>query len=674
MTTKISTVKLEQKTKFLSWFGIILLLIIALWLRMRYVWVNPFSYDEGHWLMFGVLVNKGHTAYTETFVGIPPLALLTIQLGDKLFHNTLGVRYPMMLVSLLGIAAIFLSFYPWEKSSNFFVGFLAAFFLAFDTEYFTGSGSIMAEVPAVSLAILSVVSAQQYAQNRKSFWLFLSGIAFALSLAFKIFIIFIPALIGLVIVFACLTDRNESWSQKVRQIIISGVVWLVGVLLPWAIFAVFYNFQAMFNEIFLFRLAFREVSSGASPFLQNVAGIGRMLINRSPLLVCAGLGVIVGWKKYRYMIWLWLAWFLLALFPLVWQSPLRVRYSVMLVPPLAALGAIAIVEVGKWVMRWLKQKQISHLAMQSILVMSSLVIMTGYLISPVQSAYLPASRDLYPDLNLDAVQYVWQNTTADDCIVTDDQRFAFAVDRLVPPALSETAVGRLATGWLTADDIVEQIVLHNCPVVVYADWRFSKYLPDLHQKLEGLYFLRIPFEQGVVVYVGQKNSTRQPDMPLQVQIGSSIELQGFDSLPTPWRGGQKVRLATYWTTLKQPETGYKIFLQLRNSGGEPVANFDHFPFPVPSGAYQPVPHIENPAIYPPEKIALYPQQGMLPTYAWPVNSTIREVVTLLLPFRLPPDTYNIYLGLYDPDTLQRLPVGRNGENNEILLTSVKVIE
>lgn len=656
--------------KVWPWLGIGLLLLIALWLRGRYVWVNPLSYDEGHWLMFGVLTNKGYTAYAETFVGIPPLALLAIQLGDKLFHNTLGVRYPMMSVSLLGIAGIFFSFRPWKNRSHFLIGFLAAFFLAFDTDYFMGSGSIMAEVPAVSLAIISFVLAQQYSISRKWFWLLLSGMAFGLSIAYKIFMVFIPALIGLIIVLTLLTDRQESWLKIIWQIIMNGAIWLVGALLPWTIFVVMYNPQAMFKEILLFRLAFREVSAGESVLFQNIATLNRMLTDRIPLLLGGGVGILMGWKKYRIFIWTWVAWFALTLFPLVWQSPLRLRYSVMLVPPLAALSAIAVVEVGLWLMCRLQQKNISHLVPQTVLAMGLLGIMVGYLVTPVQSAYMPASNDMYPDLNLDAVQYVWQNTTPDDCVVTDDQRFAFATDRLVPPALSETAIGRLAIGWLTADDIAQQIVLHDCPAVVFADWRFSKYLPDLHQRLEELYFLRIPFDQDMVVFTANRVVTRQPSIPAQVQFGDAIVLEGLDLAPREWIPGQEVRLATYWTAIKQPEQAYKIFLQIRNSDDEVILTIDHFPFPVPDGNYQPVPSIDNYQSYSAEDIAAYPTKGMLPTNAWPINNTIREVIAITLPPTLLADTYNVYIGLYDPDTLVRLPL--NGKDDEYLLISAEV--
>ncbi len=672
MTIKSTSANTGYVKKTLPWAGIALVLIVALWLRGRYLWVEPLSYDEGHWLMFGVLVNNGHAAYTETFVGIPPLALLTIQLGDKLFSDALAVRYPMMLVSLLGIAAIFLSFRPWQNFLALLGGILAALFLSFDTDYIKGSGSIMAEVPAVSLAIISFVLAQQYAIDRKRFWLVLSGITFALSLAFKIFMIFVPALVGPIIIFAASTGEDRSGAKIARRLVISGGIWFLSALLPWAVFAIIYNPLAMFKDIFLFRLAFREISSEEAALTKNIVRVSNMLINRIPLLLGATLGAVIGWRKHRIIGWSWAAWFILALFPLAWQSPLRERYAVMLLPPLAALSAIAIVEGGARLSQWLEQKRMPHPLSRFILIIALFGIIAWSLTGAIQSAYLPPSQDTYPDLNLDAVQYVWQNTTQDDCIVTDDQRFAFAANRLVPPALSETAIGRLATGWLTADDIVEQIVLYDCPMIVYADWRFAKYLPDLHKKLQALYFVRIPFDEDVTVYAVRKNTMHQPDILLDVQIGPSIMLQGVDISPTPWRGGQKVRLATYWTAIRPPAAAYKIFLQLLNDKAEPVVNFDHFPFPAPSGDYQIIPHIDDLQNYSAEDIATYPQKGMLPVNAWPVNHTIREVIIMDLPAELPPGTYELYTGLYDPDTLTRLLLN-NGHSN-FLLTRIEVVK
>jgi hypothetical protein len=61
------------KTLF-SWGALLLILIISLWLRSIALWVEGFEYDEGVNLMFARLVEDGYAAYSETFMGMAPLA------------------------------------------------------------------------------------------------------------------------------------------------------------------------------------------------------------------------------------------------------------------------------------------------------------------------------------------------------------------------------------------------------------------------------------------------------------------------------------------------------------------------------------------------------------------------------------------------------------------------
>src|SRR5262245_17882148 len=97
----------SDKEAFIIFLSIVYLGVISLIPRLFYAHTIPLDYDEGHWLMFGALAALGHTPYTEIFVGIPPLALLSIQLGATLFGDALTARYPMMLYGLIGVLTIF---------------------------------------------------------------------------------------------------------------------------------------------------------------------------------------------------------------------------------------------------------------------------------------------------------------------------------------------------------------------------------------------------------------------------------------------------------------------------------------------------------------------------------------------------------------------------------------
>src|SRR3712207_3099304 len=103
---KITRIK-SNEPKLVTFLILAYLFVVVLSPQLFYTHTVPLEYDEGVGVMFGTLAALGHTPYTETFVGIPPLALLTIQLGVILFGDSLTVRYPMILYSLMGIITLF---------------------------------------------------------------------------------------------------------------------------------------------------------------------------------------------------------------------------------------------------------------------------------------------------------------------------------------------------------------------------------------------------------------------------------------------------------------------------------------------------------------------------------------------------------------------------------------
>jgi len=65
----------------------------------------------------------------------------------------------------------------------------------------------------------------------------------------------------------------------------------------------------------------------------------------------------------------------------------------------------------------------------------------------------------------------------------------------------------------------------------------------------------------------------------------------------------------------------------------------------------------------------------LPTNAWPPGQTIREVISMQLPADFSPGSYNLFIGMYDPDTDVRLPAKtESGEGDEILAAQIDVVE
>jgi hypothetical protein len=670
----------------LSWGALILVLIVSFWLRSQYLWVRGLTYDEGIVLMFGQLVNAGYPAYSETFVSWPPLALLTIQLGTAIFGSTLALRYPMMLFSLVGIGSLFWWFRPEKSIRGLIAGLIASVLLSFTSFYFSESILIMVEAPAIAMSLLSLTLAQQYYLRGRFFWLAFSGLAFAFSLALKIFIIFLPVLIGYLILLGALAHRNKTSRSLIQQMVIGGGIWTLGVIIPLLGLALIYNPWDMYQQMFAFRFAYRDyviTEQGVTP-IQNFRRIVQFIWTYSPLFLGAIGAVLVGWRKYRLSVLIWSLWFFLAVILLTWQIPMWHRYLGMLIPPLAALSGLLTAICVHWLSHKLETRG-NILRWMAVTLLLGIVLILG-MAQAVKSAFSPPFSDtshyifdyLTNELK-DAVDYARTNTTVHDCLIADDQRFAIATERLVPPSLSETSAGRLRTGWMIdATDVRDEAAARDCAMVVYVTKRFRKFLPDLPEYLREMYFLEINYNDRRI-YTAKKNITRRPDILLDESLGDVVALKGIDLSPIPWQPGQKAQLAAYWSAYKPLDNAYKIFGQLRNDKGEVVVSFDHFPFPVPhsryrflpdvGGQYRITPHIDD-IEYSTEDIVDYPNKGMVPTNLWPIGNTIREVTTMNIPASLAPGIYHLYIGMYDPDTLVRLPT--TNDSSEILAASVEI--
>jgi len=688
------------KQQLIAILSISALLLLSILMRLIYIHYIPLSYDEGHWLMFGTLAAQGHTPYTETFVGIPPLALLTIQAGVTLFGSTIYARYPMMLYSLIGVISFYWLVKQQAPRRPLLTGLLAAAILSLGPRYLPLSGTIMAEVPAIALALLSLVFVQLYRRRPAPYWLILSGVAFALSLALKIFVIFLPLLIGLQLLLIIIEDKKAgdggeasagpppkgstpytldvttgSITKLLHQpatylkLVRLGLVWLAGLLLTLSLFAILYEPAAMFREVVLFRTELRQATLAAGHWVDDTTQVMQEEGARYVPLI-AGTGFNLWIERRQGLIkrsWLWLLWLVMAVIFLPWHVPLRARHSVLLLVPLAAFTSHALI--------YLLDNLPHRLKRYFYLVNGSLhlALLWYLLFTPGETLAALQTIDFNADQveNVAAATFVRRNSAPSDCLVVDDQRFAFQAGRLVPPFLSETSEARLAVGWLDAAQIIETAGRYNCMALAIQSERFDIYLPDLRDAAASIYSLDMDFrnpETGkeTTLYAVQINNTQPPSRPINRSFGGLVSLKGVDLAPMPWSVDQPIPFSTYWLTEKMMDHDYKFFLHLKDAQGNVVATFDHYPFELdpdylaPDVAISPrYLNLQDVAVF--EK---YPTTGLIPTRFWIPGNTLKETITLTLPKTLLPGTYSFTLGLYDETTQQRLALSNDasGEN------------
>ncbi|MCB0164523.1 MAG: DUF2079 domain-containing protein [Anaerolineae bacterium] len=125
-------------------------------------------------------------------------------------------------------------------------------------------------------------------------------------------------------------------------------------------------------------------------------------------------------------------------------------------------------------------------------------------------------------------------------------------------------------------------------------------------------------------------SSLMPLVPVQAQFGSAIHLTGYRLMAHSETG---LQVLLKWVATEPLPADFTVFIHLLASDGTLVSQSDAFPR------------------------WLTPQ----PTSQWPPQQSLLDSHLLTLPADLPPDTYTLQLGLYNAQTLERLPMpdGRN---------------
>jgi hypothetical protein len=113
----------------------------------------------------------------------------------------------------------------------------------------------------------------------------------------------------------------------------------------------------------------------------------------------------------------------------------------------------------------------------------------------------------------------------------------------------------------------------------------------------------------------------------QVDFGSRIRLHSYEVDTSALRASGPLTLTVQWQARQAVATNYMLFVHLLNSEGERVAQVD-----VPPGGPR------------------------APTHQWQPGHYVTWFHPIPLPADIPADTYWLALGLYDPQSGERLPV------------------
>lgn len=158
---------------------------------------------------------------------------------------------------------------------------------------------------------------------------------------------------------------------------------------------------------------------------------------------------------------------------------------------------------------------------------------------------------------------------------------------------------------------------------LYANYRLAASVPGFD-----------PFRNDLRIYLPPQWTLPGTATPLDQPFGEAIRLAGYELESQPRRPGDPLTLALYWQAqpdVPQPDD-VTVFVHLLDKDETVVAGYDSPPC-----------------------------RGSCPASAWRPGEVIRDEYRLSLPADLPAGNYQIEIGLYDPQTLERLPVPGHGD-------------
>jgi 4-amino-4-deoxy-L-arabinose transferase-like glycosyltransferase len=629
----------------LFWTGFAVLLVGSLWLRVQRLDSYPWDYDEGIFLMFGRLIAAGYYPYSEVVLSYLPPFPLTVALFWRLFQSVSVIRLALAVLALVSVASLGLLV---RRLVGGLAGLMCIGIVSFQADFFWASRAVMADVPALSIALLAIVGAWMYAETGGRHWLLGAVLGLTISLMTKFLVAFVAPLCLLLIVWRWLrSDRDaDHQPRQVYRLLVDAGISLAALSLPVILVVLFFDPHVMMTQAIEFNILGQVTFVKGNADAQLLTEVAlkaqvllRILTSDLGLVALATWGIVSIVLLDNRRTWPAVAWLFLATLSLLFDERINPKHAVILTPPMAVAAAVGLSCL------WRNPCPQPRSRCPRLLVIScSVIVAVAWIVLlPGQMAKLSPPPVAPIEGRAELVEFIRENSFASDCVITDEPAIALAADRLTPPEMAETSEDLILSGRLPDQVAIAITESRDCPVVVSSKKRrFEKLLPGYVDWVRSHYVVQRDFGHDVafVIRRGMNVGSAAP----VAEIGDArFQLWDCRLEVGTWKAGGRVPVRLCWRT-SQWETiaDHKIFFHVRDQRGETVAQADHF-----FG------------------------HGLLDL--WPPGDILADRFVVNLPAQLAAGDYVMAVGIYCPSTGERLPVvpDTSGEN-AVVLGSVRV--
>lgn len=627
--------QIVQRASIPFWLGLGVVLLLAMWLHWTFADPSSLSSDEATHLMWLRLIEAGYTPYSEVYITYPPLFHLFLIGSWRLSSTLTGLYWFSFAYAFLSVvvSAIIV-----RRIKGNLAGIATAALLAIAL----GPGNILSEEPSISWSLFAVLFALIYRDTGRRWLLILSAITLAFSFLTKLQSPFIPAVIIFIIFlrFFKLASPREflnQWRVHWRTFTVDVLLWGSAAILPFVLIFIFFDLAS-----FLHQGVWQHVAARAA-FLDDenywtfsMNRLRSFVVEHTWLIPLAFFGLFVTFAYKTKDRGIFVLWFILAAATMLYHRPVRSKHFIVFLPLLAIWAGIATSQIWlginhfKKLPTWSKGVTILGLSLLAAYLLYIVpILVEGWQTGPILAG--PSNN------NQAAANFIDKVTLSEDCLITDNINLAYWSGRQVPPELAEISSNRFISGYLTRDLLVEISNKYDCQIVATSS-RIARFTPDFKKWVGANYLGRFHFDDREL-YVAKVNTTPNPSYPMAVELGNAIRFLGYSVETQNPKPGGALTLVLYWESLALLDVDYTIFVHLRDSNNVSRVGADHQPY-----------------------------EGAAPTTRWKVGAVIKDVVKIDIPADLPPGEYQVAVGMYRLDTLERLPVtgDTSGENAIIL--------
>jgi len=229
----------------------------------------------------------------------------------------------------------------------------------------------------------------------------------------------------------------------------------------------------------------------------------RLVIYAAPF---AALSVLSGLEGLAPLLWAFCSFI-----GLLYNRPLFDHHFVVLIPPIAMAAGVGWTQFWKWsraLLEWSRRK--NNLAGSLIGIAGVLGISAGLLVLAEQLriawtkaiAYEAILAQAADSRDLKLAKLIAERTRPDDVILTDAQGIAFLAQRDVPPELTDTSFVRIATHYITAQELVSVSERHHVRAVLLWTGRLNS-MPEVARWAADHFPHQESFGGGQVIYLPQ---------------------------------------------------------------------------------------------------------------------------------------------------------------------------